>query len=130
MVAFALALMLQDIEKPHRVAIERLNLSIGKDEAVTCISRTMSAWGIVNTIPVRGGVEIDFTFKGMPFAAPGDPLMTVWVKSDAAGLFISSLYRHPISAKSMIGASRDLAKKCFRDDWNLWAKDNNAKPID
>ena len=111
--ASATAASAQDTDKPHRPWGKVAVLGMSFNDARACIAREFDKRGSVLVLPVEGGVDIDWTIGGAPFAPNmGEPLMTFQLRTGAE-VTLSALYRHPLQAKTIDGTLRSLTKRCL-----------------
>lgn len=116
---------------PHRVAIDRLPLTVDLVDAAACVTRSWGRVGHAKQYQTADGIGVDWSIGGgnlfMP--ADGSPQVTIEFHREAAGQFARVVYRHPFSQGAAVNGVRGQAKNCFPDDWNRWAAANGGKPI-
>lgn len=113
------AVSAEDEDAPHRIAIERLNLSGDPIEVGACTTRLLGRSAKVTNYPVRDGVGLDWTPKaGLFFSAPGDPVISLEFRADEKGAFLVARYRHPYSADAARKIVAKAARKCFPREWS------------
>lgn len=124
----ALLLLAADVPKDaHRPAVERLQLSGDSQVVATCAVRELNRSGRATQIVTPNGMAIDWVMTIPLAAASGSAYITM--NFDYSAKTIGVLYRHPLSAKSAQSIIRNVAKRCFKDDWNAWASTHGGKVI-
>lgn len=120
----------QDEDAPHRIAVERLELTGDPIEVGSCTTRLLGRSAKVTNYPIRDGVGLDWTPKiGIFRSSGGDPIVSMEFLRDEKGAFLIARYRHPFSRDASLRPIRKAARTCFARDYEKWAVLNGAKPI-
>jgi hypothetical protein len=117
MILLLAMLMAEAPPGPYRDAEITIVSTKPTNELVPCITRTISRFGAVTVIPVEGGSTVDFTPRSLVFGAQGSAVVSVKVVDAEESRRITTSYRHPFSVKAAKNFTRDVAKRCFPEEW-------------
>lgn len=88
-------------------------------ELVSCSTRALASVGKATAVPIEGGSAVDFNIKNL-LGPDGKALATFEFKDVGEARTIDVFYRHPFSAKGLVGLTKSLAKRCFKDEFDSW----------